>query len=55
MKCLRNFRLRAAPRWSYELECDIWIPPSYPDRPIGKHQFDAVGGFRQHPNSSPSM
>ncbi|CAF1067084.1 unnamed protein product [Adineta ricciae] len=30
-------------------------PPEYPIRPDGKHDFGAVGGFKEHPNQSSTM
>ncbi|CAF4237728.1 unnamed protein product, partial [Adineta steineri] len=30
-------------------------PPRYPVRPEGKHRFESIGGFKQHPNESQDM
>ncbi len=35
--------------------CGIDIPPSYPLRPENKYQFQSIGGFNQHPNSTQEM
>ena len=55
-KCLRNEKLRGIMNddW-YETACVMISPPSYPIRPTGKHAFEPIRGFHQHPNSSSAM
>ncbi|CAF1310715.1 unnamed protein product [Rotaria sp. Silwood1] len=56
MKCLRNAKLRAMSDW-FHSACDMILLPSYSChiRPTDNQQFEAIGGFHQHPNSSSSM
>ncbi|UJR07065.1 hypothetical protein I4U23_011353 [Adineta vaga] len=35
--------------------CIIISPPSYPQRPAGKHHFQSIGSFTKHPNSTQDM
>ena len=52
-KYLRNKKLQEY-YWG-RTACIICPPPSYPARPTGKHYFESIGGFNQHPNSSKEM
>ncbi|CAF1569205.1 unnamed protein product [Rotaria sordida] len=53
-KCLHNKRLRRIAlsfRTTY-----VRIPhPVCPTRPTGKYNFESIGGFTQHPNSSSTI
>lgn len=35
--------------------CIRYLPPPYPTRPIAQHKFEPIGGFHQHPNSTPDL
>ena len=41
-------------RWN-RTPCVISFPPRYPARPTGSHQFEPIGGFQQHPNSTQNL
>ena len=59
-KYLRNIELEEVEaeytERSSEVACGMeWGSPRYPIRPDGKHDFGAVGGFKEHPNQSSRM
>ena len=54
-KYLRNIQLhKRLAKW-YRTACSRPPPPSYPIRSTRQHQFESIGGFSQHPNSSSDM
>ncbi len=53
-KCLHNINVHDITKW-FRTGCIRCSPPSYPVRPAGKHRFESIGGFSQHPNSSADM
>jgi hypothetical protein len=59
-KYLRNIELEEVEAFyrerSSRVACGMRCgPPQYPMRPLGKHQFVSIGGFKQHPNESQDM
>ncbi|CAF3529452.1 unnamed protein product [Rotaria sp. Silwood1] len=53
-KCLHNKHLRRM-GLSIRTACVRISPPVFPTRPTGKYNFESIGGFTQHPNSSSTM
>jgi hypothetical protein len=54
IKCSRNTQLQRMYEWG-RTGCIVCLPPPYPTRPTGKHRFEVIGGFHEHPNTSSSM
>ncbi|CAF1156312.1 unnamed protein product [Rotaria sordida] len=53
-KCLRNAKLRNQLGW-HTTACIRCLPPLYPIRSTTNSQFEPIGGFDKHPNSSSNM
>ncbi|CAF4541584.1 unnamed protein product [Rotaria sp. Silwood2] len=53
-QCLHNKRLCRV-TLSMRAPCILIPPPLFPIRPTGQHNFEYIGGFNQHPNSSSTM
>ncbi|CAF3859124.1 unnamed protein product [Rotaria sordida] len=53
-KCLRNVKLRYQLGW-HTTACIRCLPPLYPIRLTTNSQFEPIGGFDKHPNSSSNM
>lgn len=55
-KTQRNSKLLKERRgYITRLACRICPPPKFPVRPTGKHHFQSIGGFNQHPNSAQNL
>ncbi|CAF3935032.1 unnamed protein product, partial [Adineta steineri] len=59
-KYLRNIELEEVEAHYHETSMHVACgmrsrPPQYPVRPEGKHRFESIGGFKQHPNESQDM
>ncbi|CAF1377810.1 unnamed protein product [Adineta ricciae] len=55
-KSIRNQKLnQIRMERMHRTACIICLPPSYPQRPAGKHHFQSIGSFKQHPNSTRNM
>jgi hypothetical protein len=54
-KSLRNQKLINLEEYIHRTACIMCLPPSYPPRPASRYQFQSIGGFNQHPNSTQDM
>jgi hypothetical protein len=51
----QNWKMLKILRMEGRARCRLVRRPSFPVRPTSQHQFTAVGGFKQHPNSTKEL
>jgi hypothetical protein len=55
-KYLRNIKLNDLQRfYMHRTACRMARSPIYPPRPTGIHEFQSIGGFTVHPNSTQDL